>query len=282
VEIPTDETEPENEALEQLIADQALNTALKPAILACLTGGESRRWTIAELYDRLNNLGVRCSKPGVLGALGELELEISLCRWLPWFLVEHGTEWSLRPRNEVLGLLCGVRKLPVVCAESLTVEEKAVLFVVLGHRRKGGVSKTRIGQILGLDAEPHLAALAKEKLIYVAPGKELNWWRPSSRALLALGVTSRAEIPELTELEAWFDSQQTFGTHEEKQKSVEPILQTVLKRGSKKQRRQLEQRASTGVIRRLEDAEWKSQEIGDRSCSPAPLPSPSPAPPSFP
>jgi hypothetical protein len=69
---------PERGGLEELIGIQALTTDLKPALLACLTGRESRRWTIAELTDRLHNLGLVCSKPAVIGALAELELEISL------------------------------------------------------------------------------------------------------------------------------------------------------------------------------------------------------------
>ena len=45
------------EALEELIGAQALNADLKTAIVACLCGAESRRWTIAELSGRLNKLG---------------------------------------------------------------------------------------------------------------------------------------------------------------------------------------------------------------------------------
>src|ERR1700730_7578187 len=107
---------PTREALEELIGTQALNTELKPALLACLTGRESRRWTVIELYERLTNLGIRCSKPAVLGALGDLELEISLSSWLPWNLVERGTEWALLPKNDILELLSGIRRLPVASA----------------------------------------------------------------------------------------------------------------------------------------------------------------------
>jgi hypothetical protein len=139
----------EREALEELIGAQALSTDLKTAIVACLSGAESRRWTIAELSGRLNNLGVHCSKPAVAGALGELELEISLCPFLPWTLVEHGTEWSLTPKSELIELLSGVRKLPGISSGTLTDEHKAVLLVVIGYRRKGGVSRTRIAEILG-------------------------------------------------------------------------------------------------------------------------------------
>ena len=112
METPLTDSKPQGAALEELIGAQALSADLKTALVACLTGRESRRWTVGELFERLNNLGVRCSKPAVLGALGELELEMSLCPFLPWTLVEHGTEWSLTPKNDLLELLSGIRKLP--------------------------------------------------------------------------------------------------------------------------------------------------------------------------
>ena len=121
---------------------------------AALPGGMGLPTTIAELSDRLHNLGIRCSKAAIVGALSELELEISLCSWLPWTLIENGTEWSLVPKSELLALLSGVRKLPGVSADTPTDEDKAVLLVVIGPRRTGGVSKTRIAQILNLDAAP--------------------------------------------------------------------------------------------------------------------------------
>src|SRR5260370_31395418 len=127
VETPLEDSKPSGETLEELIGAQALSADLKPALLACLTGAESRRWTVGELLGRLNNLGLHCSKPPVLGALGELELEISLCPFLPWSLVEHGTEWSLAPKIELIQLLSEVRKLPGISAGALTDEHKAVL-----------------------------------------------------------------------------------------------------------------------------------------------------------
>jgi len=233
---------PTREALEELIGAQALTTDLKPALLACLTGRESRRWTVMELYQRLNDLGIRCSKPAVLGALGELELEISLSPWFPWILAEHGTEWTLAPKNDLLEVLSGIRRLPGASADSLTDEHKAVLLVVIGHRRKGGVSKTRIGEILSLDAAPYLEELRRSELVYTAPGKELNWWRPTPEALLALGLRSGSEIPALKELERWFESQSRFPT--DAQAKVEPILEKVQASRSRKRRRELERRAS--------------------------------------
>ena len=100
----------------------------------------------------------------MVGALGELELEIALCPFLPWNLVEQGTEWSLATKSELLELLSGVRKLPGISSDTLTDEHKAVLLVVIGYRHKGGVSKTRIGEILCLDAAPYLEELEKERI----------------------------------------------------------------------------------------------------------------------
>ena len=232
------------ETLEELIGAQALATDLKPALLACLTGRESWRWTVGELFERLNNLGLRCSKPAVIGALGELELEISLCPWLPWTLVEHGTEWSLAPKSDFLELLSGIRKLPGISADTLSDAHKAILLVVIGYRRKGGVSRTRTGEILGLEAAPYLQDLRRKELVYTAPAKELNWWRPTPEALLALGLRSGADIPALKELERWFDSQRSFPTDVEKQANLEPILEKVRISRSRKRRRELERRAS--------------------------------------
>jgi len=244
VETPLTDSKPQGVALEELIGAQALSADLKPALVACLTGRESRRWTIAELFERLNNLGVRCSKQAVLGALGELELEMSLCPFLPWTLVEHGTEWSLTPKNDLLELLSGIRKLPGISADTLSDEHKAILLVVIGYRRKGGVSRTRIGEILGLEPAPCLEELREKELVYTAPGKELNWWRPTPEALLALGLRSYTDIPELKALERYFDSQKSFQNDVEKEANLEPILEKAQTSQARRRRRELERRAS--------------------------------------
>ena len=46
--------------------------------MACLSGGESRRWTILELVERFKNLGVCASCASVTAALAELGLELEL------------------------------------------------------------------------------------------------------------------------------------------------------------------------------------------------------------
>ena len=89
----------------------------------------------------------------------------------------------------------------------LSEEDKAVLLVVIGHRQKGGVSKRRVGEILGLDASSILDDLLSQGLIYCDPSRELNFWRPTQATLLALGLRSRTDIPALKELEEWFDTQ---------------------------------------------------------------------------
>jgi hypothetical protein len=44
--------------LEERVQIQALSIDLREAVMACLCGRESRRWTVAELVERLKNLGV--------------------------------------------------------------------------------------------------------------------------------------------------------------------------------------------------------------------------------
>jgi chromosome segregation and condensation protein ScpB len=232
------------EALDEVIGHQSLTTPLKSALLACLTSHESRRWTIAEIEQRLSNLSIPCSKPAILGALSELALDISLCAWSPWNLIEHRSEWILQPKTDVLALLSGVRRLPRAATFDLSDEHQAVLLVVIGHRRRGGVSRTRIGAILGLEAGPFLDELAKRDLVYTVPGKELNWWRPTPQSLLALGLRSYTDIPELKELERWFEAQKTVSSAAEKEANLKPLLEKAQRTGSRKRKRELERRAS--------------------------------------
>src|SRR6202521_4459151 len=189
---------------EERIEIQALSVDLREAVMACLCGGESRRWTIAELVERFKNLGVCASRASVTAALAELALELELSGWAPWRLLERGTEWILEPKSELVALLSGARGL--LLKEMLSEEHKAVLLVIIGHRRKGGVSKARVGEILGLDPSSLLDDLLSQGLIYSDPSRELNFWRPTPSALLALGLRSHTDIPALKELEEWFDT----------------------------------------------------------------------------
>ena len=64
--------------LEERVEIQALSVDLREAVMACLCGGESRRWTIAELVERFKNLGVCATRASVTAALAELGLELEL------------------------------------------------------------------------------------------------------------------------------------------------------------------------------------------------------------
>ena len=195
------------EPLEERVEGQALSIDLREAVMACLSGGESRSWTIAELVERFKNLGLCATRASVTAALAELGLELELSRWAPWRLLERGTEWILAPKSELLELLSGVRRLPLKEASDLSEEHKAVLLVVIGYRQKGGVSKTRVGEILGLEASSILDDLLSFGLIYCDPSRELNFWRPTPSTLLALGFRSYTDIPALKELEEWFETE---------------------------------------------------------------------------
>jgi chromosome segregation and condensation protein ScpB len=228
------------EPLEELVQIQALNVDLREAVMACLCGRESRRWTVLELVERLKNLGVCASRANVTAALAELALELELSGWAPWRLLERGTEWILAPKSELLELLSGVRELPL--KGILSEEHKAVLLVVMGHRRKGGVSKARVGEILGLEASSLLDDLLSQGLIYSDPSRELNFWRPTPSTLLALGFRSYTDIPALKELEEWFET--------EKEISAIAKLDSFFKKSqrlaSRRLKRELERRGTLG------------------------------------
>jgi chromosome segregation and condensation protein ScpB len=228
--------------LEERLEIQALNIDLREAVMACLSGGESRRWTVAELVERFKNLGLCASRASVTTALAELGLELELSVWAPWRLLERGSEWILEPKSELLELLSGVRRLPLKEARTLSEEHKAVLLVVLGHRRKGGVSKTRVGEILGLEASSILDELLSQGLIYCDPSRELNFWRPTPSALLALGLRSHTDIPALKELEEWFETQEEIRGIAK----LDPFFERTRKLASRRLKRELERRETLG------------------------------------
>jgi chromosome segregation and condensation protein ScpB len=230
------------QSLEELVEVQALNVDLREAVMACLCGGESRSWTIAELLERFKNLGVCATRASVTAALAELALELELSNWAPWRLLERGTEWILAPKSELLELLSGVRRLPLKEAKILSEEHKAVLLVVIGYRQKGGVSKSRVGEILGLEASSILDGLLSFGLVYCDPSRELNFWRPTPSALLALGLRSHTDIPALKELEEWFDSQKEIRGIAK----LDPFFERTSKLASRRLKREIERRGTLG------------------------------------
>jgi chromosome segregation and condensation protein ScpB len=231
-----------SESLENLVQAQALSVDLREAVMACLSGEESRRWTVSELVERFKNLGLCASRASVTAALAELGLELELSGWAPWRLVERGTEWILQPKSELVALLSGVRRLPIKEAKILSEEQKAVLLVVIGYRQKGGVSKSRVGEILGLEASAIMDELLSFGLIYCDPSRELNFWRPAPSALLALGLRSHTDIPALKELEEWFDSQEETRAIA----TLDPFFKRTHKLASRRLKRELERRETLG------------------------------------
>jgi chromosome segregation and condensation protein ScpB len=230
------------QSLEERVEIQALDVDLREAVMACLSGGESRSWTVGELVERFKNLGVCATRGSVTAALAELALELELVSWAPWRLLERGTEWILEPKSELVALLSGVRRLPLKDAKTLSEEHKAVLLVTIGYRQKGGVSKSRVGEILGLEASSILDDLLSQGLIYCDPSRELNFWRPTPSALLALGLRSHTDIPALKELEEWFDSQkETRGIAK-----LDPFFERTSKLASRRLKREIERRGTLG------------------------------------
>jgi chromosome segregation and condensation protein ScpB len=230
--------------LEERVEIQALSVDLREAVMACLSGGESRRWTVLELVERFKNLGICASRAGVTAALAELALELELCVWAPWRLLERGTEWILEPISELAALLSGVRRLPLKEAKILSEEHKAVLLVVIGYRRKGGVSKARVGEILGLEASSMLDDLLSFGLIYCDPSRGSNFWRPTPSALLALGLRSSTDIPALKELEEWFDVQKEIRGIAK----LDPFFERTSKLASRRLKREIERRETLGEL----------------------------------
>lgn len=200
----TREPEPEGPG-PQGLEHQVVETPVKALVMACLAGEESRRWTLAELDERLKGLGVRFTRAGLLGALVELEAELRDAPWAPWRLVERGAEWLLLPKNDLLGLAGGLRAVPVAQGDApLSDEEQAVLLVVLAYRRRGGVSRTGVSEVLRFDAAGELGRLHARGLIRPDPSPGHARWLPCEGALLRLGYRTFGEIPALKPLEDWF------------------------------------------------------------------------------
>jgi hypothetical protein len=112
-----------------------------------------------------------------------------------------------------------------------------VLLVVIGYRREEGVSKRRVGEILGLDASSYLDDLLSQGLIYCDPSRQLSYWRPTQSALLALGLRSHTDIPAL---EAWFSTQKEMQAIAK----LDSFFERTSKLASRRLKREIERRES--------------------------------------
>ena len=72
-----------------------------------------------------------------------------------------------------------------------------------------------MGEILGLEASSIPGRSLELWVDLCDPSRELNFWRPTPEALLALGLRSHADIPALKELEEWFDTQKEIPSDSE-------------------------------------------------------------------
>ena len=102
-----------------------------------------------------------------------------------------------------------------------------------------------MGEILQLDASSYLDDLWRQELIYSDPSRELNFWRPTPEALLALGFRSYTDIPALKELEEWFEAQQK----EEKipRAKLDRFFDRTEKLASRRRKRELERRETVFI-----------------------------------
>ena len=114
-----------------------------------------------------------------------------------------------------------------------------MLLVTIGYRQKGGVSKARVGEILGLDASSYLDDLLSQGLIYCEPSREVNFWRPTQSALLALGLRSHTDIPALKELEEWFDAQKEIRAIA----NLDPFFERTSRLASRRLKRELDRKS---------------------------------------
>jgi hypothetical protein len=71
---------------------------------------------------------------------------------------------------------------------------------------------------------------------------ELNFWRPTPSALLALGLRSHTDIPALKELEEWFDSQKEIRAIAK----LDPFFERTSKLASRRLKREIERRGTLG------------------------------------
>ena len=120
--------------------------------MACLSGQESRRWTVGELVERLKNLGLSVSRATVTAALADLEVELALSAWSPLRLLERGSEWILTSKSEFLELLEEDKEDCLLENLRFRRSTRLVLLVVLGAGAKAVYQRPGLRKSSKLDA----------------------------------------------------------------------------------------------------------------------------------
>ena len=86
------------------------------------------------------------------------------------------------------------------------------------------------------------------------PSRELNFWRPTPSALLALGLRSHTDISALKELEEWFDSKKEIRGIAK----LDPFFERTSKLASRRLKREIERRGTLGEFALEEDRPLKT------------------------
>ena len=125
--------------------------------MACLSGGESRRWTVSELIERFKNLGVCASRASVTAALAELGLELELSGWAPWRLLQPNLDAGARGQEQTGGSRPGTGGPPspvssVVCRWSVAT----LSMCSQGPNSSQGLLDFRHNPILGRSRARHI------------------------------------------------------------------------------------------------------------------------------
>jgi hypothetical protein len=197
--------------LEEELTTAVDEVDLRQALLSCFASRESYLWSVTELQVVLAGLGIRLSKAAINRLLGELSVELELSSWSPWMLVEGEKDWRLEPKSLLVSVLSGHRRITGALAKLMSQHHKAVLLVVLCYKARGGISRTHINRVLGLESLELLGDLKRWRVVFPASGRGYVCWLPTSAALLALGYRTLAEIPGLKELEAWIAGKENAG-----------------------------------------------------------------------
>ena len=155
--------------------------------MACLSGGESRRWTIAELVERFKNLGVCASRASVTAALAELALELELSGSRA--LAPARTRNRMDPGAQIRALRASFRRqaAPIKRGKDAFRGTQGRTPGRLRSSPKRGCLQNQGGGDTGARGLFYLDDLLSFGLIYCDPSRELNFWRPTPSALLRSG-----------------------------------------------------------------------------------------------
>jgi hypothetical protein len=86
--------------------------------------------------------------------------------------------------------------------------------------------------------------LKQHELVYIDPAREVDFWRPTPEALLALGFRSWGDIPQLKELEEWFEAQKSSN-------KLKAFFQKTEKLASRRLQREWERRETVGSVEEI-------------------------------